>query len=75
MNAAYQKLFGILTAEGKTALRDAQRKWLAWRDAQAEFDAHQLRGGKLWQMELDGSTAGLTEERTIRLQEDYKRFQ
>ena len=74
MNAAYQKLLGVLDADGKAALREAQRKWLAWRDAQAEFDAHQLKGGKLWQMELDGSRAGTTERRTIQLQEDCKRF-
>ena len=74
MNAAYQKVLGILDSDGKAALREAQRKWLAWRDAQAEFDAHQLKGGKLWQMELHGSTAGLTEQRTIQLQGDYKRF-
>lgn len=74
MNAAYQKVLGILDSDGKAALREAQRKWLAWRDAQANFDAHQLRGGKLWQMELHGSTAGLTEKRTLQLQGDYKRF-
>ena len=74
MNSAYQKLLGVLDVNGKAALREAQRKWLAWRDAQAEFDAHQLKGGKLWQMELDGSIAGMTERRTIQLQEDCKRF-
>ena len=74
MNAAYQKLLGLLGDEGKAALRSAQRKWLAWRDAQAEFDAHQLKGGKLWQMELHGSTAATTARRATQLQEDYKRF-
>ena len=74
MNAAYQKLLGILDNEDKAVLREAQRKWVAWRDAQAQFDAHQLKGGKLWQMELSGSKAGLTERRTTELQENYERF-
>ena len=74
LNVAYQKLLGILDNDGKATLREAQRKWVAWRDAQAEFDAQLLRGGKLWQMERNGSTAGLTEKRTIQLQGDYKRF-
>ena len=74
MNEAYRKLLGILDDDGKAALRQAQRKWIAWRDAQSEFDAHQSKGGKLWQMELNGSTAQITEKRTIQLQEDYTRF-
>ena len=74
MNTAYQQLLGILDKHGKTTLKEAQRKWLAWRDAQAEFDCHALEGGKLQRMERGGSLRKTTETRTAQLLADYKRF-
>jgi uncharacterized protein YecT (DUF1311 family) len=74
MNAAYQQLLGILDETGKRTLRESQRKWLAWRDAQAEFDSHHLEGGKLRAMERNGSLRQTTETRTAQLLADYKRF-
>jgi uncharacterized protein YecT (DUF1311 family) len=74
MNAAYQKLLGVLEDEGKSTLREAQRAWLVWRDAQAEFDSHHLAGGKLRPLERWGSRILSTEARTTRLLDDYKRF-
>ena len=74
MNAAYQKLLGVLEDEGKSTLREAQRAWLVWRDAQAEFDSHHLAGGKLRPLERWGSLILSTEARTTRLLDDYKRF-
>lgn len=74
MNAAYQQLLGVMDDDGKAALKEAQRKWLAWRDAQAQFDAHALKGGKLFQMEVNGSLAQTTKKRTAQLLEDHKRF-
>ncbi|MEY2563204.1 MAG: hypothetical protein QOH88_1397 [Verrucomicrobiota bacterium] len=74
MNAAYQKLLAVLDDEGKSTLREAQRAWIAWRDAQAEFDSHQFGSGKLRPLERNGSLRVSTEARTARLLEDYKRF-
>ena len=74
MNVAYQKLLGALGDEGKSTLREAQRAWLVWRDAQAEFDSHHLAGGKLRPLERWGSLTLSTEARTTRLLDDYKRF-
>ena len=74
MNIAYQQLLGILDEHGKATLKEAQRKWLAWRDAQAEFDCHALEGGKLQRMERGGSLRQTTETRTAQLLADYKRF-
>lgn len=74
MNTAYQQLLGILDEHGKATLKEAQRKWLAWRDAQAEFDCHGLEGGKLQRMERGGSLRETTETRTAQLLADYKRF-
>jgi uncharacterized protein YecT (DUF1311 family) len=74
MNAAYQRLLDILNENGKSMLRQAQRTWLAWRDAQAEFDSHHLAGGNLRPLERYGSRTQTTEARTAKLREDYKRF-
>lgn len=74
MNIAYQQLLAILDEHGKATLKEAQRKWLAWRDAQAEFDCHHLEGGKLQRMERGGSLANTTKTRTAQLLADYKRF-
>jgi uncharacterized protein YecT (DUF1311 family) len=74
MNAAYQQLLGILDFNGKATLKETQRKWIEWRDAEAQFDAHQLKGGKLFQMEVNGSLAETTKKRTAQLVEYYKRF-
>jgi len=74
MNAAYQKLLGILNEEGKKRLRAAQRAWIAYRDAQAEFAAHPFAGGSAEGIEYSGSLNLLTHERTKKLLEDYKHF-
>ena len=39
LNAAYGKVMKGLSGEQKTALRDAQRKWIAYRDADCSFYA------------------------------------
>jgi len=74
MNAAYQQLLKILNDEGKKRLRETQRAWVTFRDAQAGFDSHHLAGGTLEGLEHLGSLDLLTQERTKRLVEDYKRF-
>jgi len=74
MNAAYQQLLKILGDEGKKRLRDSQRAWLTFRDAQAGFDSHHMAGGTGEGLERLGSLNQLTEERTKRLKEDYNRF-
>ncbi|RYD37802.1 MAG: DUF1311 domain-containing protein [Verrucomicrobiaceae bacterium] len=74
MNKAYQQLLSILNDEGKKRLRETQRAWLAYRDAQAGFDSHHMAGGTGEGLERLGSLNMLTGERTKRLQEDYKRF-
>ena len=74
MNAAYQQLLKILGDEGKKRLRDSQRAWLTFRDAQAGFDSHPMAGGTGEGLERLGSLNQLTEERTKRLKEDYNRF-
>lgn len=74
MNAAYQQLLKALNDEGKKRLREAQRAWVAFRDAQAGFDSHHLAGGTLEGLEHLGSLNQLTQERTKRLLADFERF-
>jgi uncharacterized protein YecT (DUF1311 family) len=74
MNEAYQQLLSVLNDEGKKRLRETQRAWIAYRDAQAGFDSHHMAGGTGEGLERLGSLNQLTEKRTKRLQEDYKRF-
>jgi uncharacterized protein YecT (DUF1311 family) len=74
MNTAYTELMGILNAEGKKRLKEAQRAWIAYRDAQAGFDCHHLAGGTMEGLEQIGALNLLTQERTKRLREDLARF-
>lgn len=74
MNAAYQKLLAVLNDEGKKRLRETQRAWIAFRDAQAGFDSHHFAGGTAEGLERLGSLDQLTRERTKRLLADFERF-
>ena len=74
MNTAYKKLIGILNDEGRKRLREAQRAWIAYRDAQAGFDSHHFAGGTAEGLERTGSLNLITRERTKRLIADYLRF-
>lgn len=74
MNTAYAELMGVLNAEGKKRLKEAQRAWIAYRDAQAGFDSHHLAGGTMEGLEQVGALNLLTQERTKRLREDFARF-
>ena len=74
MNAAYQKLMSVLTDDGKKKLRLSQRAWVAFRDAEADFDSHHFGEGKLGGVERLGSMNMRTEERTKKLLADHKRF-
>ena len=46
LNKYYRLLMGLLSEEGKTALRNAQRKWLEMRNLEFEF-INQLYHGEL----------------------------
>jgi uncharacterized protein YecT (DUF1311 family) len=49
--------------ERKQKLIKAQRAWPAFRDAEAEFEADEVRGGTAYSMEYNGARTNLTEER------------
>ena len=53
----------------KQKLIKAQRAWLLYRDAEAEFEADEVRGGTAYSMEYNGARTNLTEERVKTLRQ------
>jgi uncharacterized protein YecT (DUF1311 family) len=48
-------------------LREAQRAWIIFRDAQCTYEGHEARGGSMEAMIYNGCRARLTRERTAQL--------
>ena len=51
----------------EAVLREAQRAWIIFRDAQCTYEGHEARGGSMEAMIYDGCRARLTRERTAQL--------
>lgn len=51
------------------ALLEAQRAWLAFRDANCRVEGYKLRGGSAEPMEISGCMANMTRARTTELRE------
>ena len=65
LNEVYKKLVAKLDDESQAKLKTAQKAWIAFRDAEAEFEADMgARGGSMWPLIYHGRRAGLTKERT-----------
>ena len=56
------------------ALLEAQRAWLAFRDANCRVEGYRLRGGSAEPMETSGCMALMTKARTVELRELVKTF-
>jgi uncharacterized protein YecT (DUF1311 family) len=68
LNRAYKKTLSDLDADGQKKLKATQRAWIAFRDAQAEFDADsEARGGSMYTMIYYGDLARLTRDRIKQL--------
>ena len=66
LNEIYKRVLVAATAvdkERKQKLINAQRAWLLFRKAEAEFEADEVRGGMAYPMVYDGVLTDLTEER------------
>lgn len=63
MNAAYRALEAKLDARGRERLRAAQDAWLAFRAAEARFQAESAAGGTLAPLIATSAQADLTEAR------------
>jgi uncharacterized protein YecT (DUF1311 family) len=72
MNAAYRKLLDVLDADARDKQREAQRRWVAFRDA--EFEAIAARngtGGTLDGVLIAGERLALVKRRALDLAQSY----
>jgi uncharacterized protein YecT (DUF1311 family) len=67
LNSAYQGLIDRLDRGQKEKLRIAQRAWLRYRDANADFQASLIQGGTLAPLVKVGSLTEITKARTQEL--------
>ena len=72
LNKVYQKVMAALDEEAKGKLKAAQRAWVAFRDAQAQFEADEARGGSMAPLLYEGARATLTNLRIKELQRILK---
>lgn len=63
LNILYAQLMTKLDAEGKEKLKKAQRIWIQFRDADAEFSADRNRGGTFAGVAQIGTLGDLTRQR------------
>ncbi|TLG79109.1 lysozyme inhibitor LprI family protein [Methylocystis sp. B8] len=68
LNAVYAKLLGKVSAAGGPKLREAQKSWIKYRDAQCEFETMGTTGGSIHGMMLWQCLTDLTVQQTKRLQ-------
>ena len=76
LNKVYKQLIGKLDDEGKEKLKLAQRAWVQFRDAQADFEADkEARGGSMAPLIYNGTRKTLTDARIKELQRVLKEQQ
>jgi uncharacterized protein YecT (DUF1311 family) len=68
LNAQYQAALARISAPSRLLLRDAQRAWVAFRDAQCKFEINGVQGGTAVALVQAGCRKQLTELRTRQLQ-------
>jgi uncharacterized protein YecT (DUF1311 family) len=75
LNDAYQKLMKQQDRDekGRNLLREAQRKWIPFRDAQCALEEDEYRGGTLAPVLYGDCQARLTAERAKMLEEMLQR--
>ncbi len=72
LNATYKKLLGKVDAEGKKKLVASERAWVAYRDAEATFEADQAaRGGTMAPLVYNETCVQLTEARIKELKDEF----
>ncbi len=68
LNAVYKKMRALQDEAGGARLKAAQKAWIAFRDAQAAFEAAHSEGGSIYPLELANAKTRLTETRTEELE-------
>ncbi len=72
MNRVYKQLISVLAADqakDQTKLREAQRAWVKYRDANCESESSLNEGRTIYPMVYDICLTSMTEERTKRLKD------
>lgn len=72
LNTTYGKLMDLLDAEGKIKLKEAQRAWISFRDANAKFAGDLNRGGTGESLNVVGTKTTMTNDRTKDLQSEIE---
>jgi uncharacterized protein YecT (DUF1311 family) len=72
LNVTYNKLAKLLDAEGKKKLKEVQRAWIAYRDANAVFVGDLNRGDTAERLNSVATMARMTEDRTKELQSELE---
>ncbi|KND59320.1 putative periplasmic protein [Candidatus Burkholderia verschuerenii] len=67
LNETYRTLAAKISKDGAEQLKKTQRAWLAWRDAQCEFDSMGSRDGSIHSMIQAMCVEDLTKAQTKRL--------
>jgi uncharacterized protein YecT (DUF1311 family) len=69
MNQIYTRLIGRLSKEQQVSLRDAQRSWLKYRDAEGKVisDIIAAKDGTIWQLSATGQGMELVRTRALQL--------
>jgi uncharacterized protein YecT (DUF1311 family) len=69
LNKAYRQLMKNTSGEERAKLRAAQLAWIKFRDAQCDYESVGNKGGSIYPMVASFCLAGVTNDRTKRLQE------
>jgi uncharacterized protein YecT (DUF1311 family) len=72
LNKAYQQIMRTASENGKTLLRDAQRKWIAYRDANCTYYAN--GEGSIARIEAGACFYVLTRDRALELELAGKQY-
>jgi len=72
LNKEYKKLYKSLPKEEKPRLKDAQRKWIKFRDAECIFAGYPMRGGSAEGILRLGCKVRLTKIRAIELKKTFR---
>jgi uncharacterized protein YecT (DUF1311 family) len=64
LNRAYKAAIAGLDGDGQKLLREAQRDWIKFRDAECTFEAAPNQGGSIYPMVYSGCLTDLTKTRT-----------
>jgi uncharacterized protein YecT (DUF1311 family) len=69
LNAAYQDLMRTLSDQGRTNLREAQRDWIKFKDAELTFlrGVFQEETGTIWAIVSGSQVIDLLRQRTVQL--------